>query len=244
MAKPRVRETRRRNKLMAYHPAERVAAKLALRGGAVSHTTYQGTWLPWCDNPVQVVVERRSGFGERGLEATMKVPCRRCDRCLLFRQLTWRDRAAAEVALSKRTWFLTLTFSPVHLAGILAEARSQDPARIERAAYRHVQLYLKRVRKAVPRAKVRYLAIYERGAETGRSHYHLLIHEVGERPISKRVLEEQWRSHVHARLVDAASPGAASYVTKYLTKSVGTRPRASDDYGHGYRPRVKKSASL
>lgn len=126
---------------------------------------------------------------------------------------------------------LTLTFSPIHLAGTLARAKSPDLKDVERSAYGEVQKFLKRLRKAVPRSKVRYLAIYERGEESGRSHYHLLLHEVGERPVTKAVLERQWPSHVHARLVDTSSGHAAGYVTKYLTKSIDISPRASNGYG-------------
>ena len=77
----------------------------------------------------------------------------------------------------------------------------------------------------------RYLAVYERGEASGRSHYHLLVHERGSYPIPKRVLEDMWPSHVHARLVSKETTGSASYVTKYLTKNLAVRPRASGRYG-------------
>lgn len=213
------------------HPAQKVALGMALRGRQVSRTLFVDSDQPYCDEPVKVVVAMRGSVSAQGVETIQFRPCRKCAKCLRFRQLRWRQRALHEVARSKRTWFVTLTFSPAHLAGILIEAKSGELARVERAAYRHVQRYLKRLRKAVPRCKVRYLAVYERGETTGRSHYHLLIHETGERPVHKAQLEGLWASFVHARLVSASRDGAASYVTKYLTKSIGIRPRASNDYG-------------
>lgn len=159
----------------------------------------------------------------------MTVPCRKCPRCLQFRQLRWRQRAIQEIAQANRTWFVTLTFSPVQLAGVLVSAAKPDLVQVERRAYRDVQHYMKRLRKTG--AAFRYLAVYERGEASGRSHYHLLVHETGRWPIPKRVLEDTWPSHVHARLVDDVTTGAATYVTKYLTKAIEIRPRASVKYG-------------
>lgn len=168
----------------------------------------------------------------------MDVPCRRCPKCLQFRQMQWRERALLEILASNRTWFVTLTFDEPHLAGIIAEAMlnecHEDEAltegHIETAAYRHVQRYFKRLRKA--KAVFRYLAIFERGEDTGRPHYHLFLHETGTRPVLKRVIEDQWRSFVHARLVGGDDvAGAASYLTKYATKSLDVPPRSSGGYG-------------
>lgn len=159
----------------------------------------------------------------------MKVPCRRCKPCLQFRQMKWRERAIHEIGVSNRTWAVTLTFSPVQLAGVLMSADGGQLVQVERRAYADVQRYMKRLRKSG--AVFRYLAVYERGEASGRSHYHLLVHETGRYPIPKRVLEDTWPSHVHARLVNKETTGSASYVTKYLTKNLAVRPRASGRYG-------------
>jgi len=213
-------------------PAQKLFRSLVMRGAGRSRTVAAASWVPYCDNPVVVHMAHRSGRHHRGVEATMQAPCRKCPKCLQFRQMRWRQRAINEIAQSKRTWFVTLTFSPVQLAGVLLAAKSGSLADVEASAYADVQKFFKRVRKECPAARFRYVAIYERGEETGRSHYHLLLHEVGIRPVLKAVLERQWPSFVHARLVtDADGSRRASYVTKYLTKSLGIRPRASLHYG-------------
>lgn len=231
--------------------AVRAAAKMAARG--LAHPVGGYTWLapgkPYCDDPVQLVIGKRGKSAGLPVGLYMWGPCRKCEKCLLFRQMKWRERAMVELLATaqrgNRSWWVTLTFSPVHLAGILAEAVSatggQSLQAVDRAAYGHVQRYLKRLRKA-SKATFRYLAVYERGEETGRSHYHLLIHETGGRPVLKRQLEEQWRSHVHARLVhlDKGPGGLASYVTKYATKSVEVRIRASQAYGREGRPTARQ----
>ena len=222
-------------KLMEHAPAvratRRMAQNIAMRGGALSRTEFHDPASPYCDAPAPVRRVIRAGSGDRPLEVTAFRPCRRCEKCLQFRQMVWRDRALNEIANANRTWMVTLTFDPVHLAGLIYEAQEMrgPPERaLDRAAYGHVQKYFKRLRQAAL-TRFRYLAVFEEGEKTGRPHYHVLLHEVG-RPISKRTLEDQWRSNVHCRLV-ASGRGSASYVTKYATKSLAVRLRASARYG-------------
>ena len=207
---------------------------MAKQGYQVSQTEFVDLRKPFCDEPVEVKRRIRSGGLYKGIELFRYAPCRKCEKCLLFRRLKWKERMSWEITQGKRTWFVTLTFAPTHMAGVYQEARSLPGsnwhARVDRAAYAHVQRYLKRLRKYNPKLRLRYCAVFELGKNTGRPHYHLLIHEHGERPVSKRSLEEQWRSHVHARLV-RSSNGAAGYLSKYLTKDISARMRASLAYG-------------
>lgn len=222
--------------------ARSIFRALALKGYAKSLTEAYADFKPYCDEPVRVErrASARDGLG-RSVEVAFNVPCRKCEKCRQFRSLQWRDRCAIEIAIWPRTWFVTLTFSPVHLAGILAEAavngKGADRARdVEQAAYKHVQAYFKRLRKGG--ASFRYLAVYELGEQTGRSHFHVMFHEMRRGSLTKRVIEAQWRSNVHARLVGAE---ASAYVTKYATKSAGSPFRASFGYGTG-GPSVRKLA--
>lgn len=229
---------------IGYRRAMLVAAKLAAKGLAVPVSKYEfvAERKPYCDNPVRVGFSKPARDAGVPIAVSMWAPCRKCPRCLLFRQMKWRQRCINEIVhchnSGHRQWWVTLTFSPVHLAGIIAEAVSKygsaDLKYLEKCAYKHVQLYLDRLRKAA-KTRFRYLAVYERGGETGRSHYHLLLHETGPRPLLKRQIEALWRSHVHARLVhvDKRSTGLASYISKYATKHVEVRPRASLGYGVG-----------
>lgn len=220
-------------------------AKLALLGHAKGLTLVDSDRLPHCDDPQRIHRITDPKAPARTLEVNFWAPCRKCAKCLQFRQMKWRERALVEIMRGNRTWFVTLTFSPVHLTGITFEAakeRGSDAlSRLEKAAYRHVQRYFKRLRKEG--AVFRYLAVFEQGEQNGRPHYHLLLHETGERPILKRTIEGKWRrgSHVHCRLVAKEADGAASYVTKYATKSASVRLRASQRYGAlPDRPRSQK----
>ena len=215
----------------------RMAMNISLRGGQLTSSQLHDPSVPYCDAPRPIERFIKAGGPDRPLHVTAFRPCRRCEKCLQFRQMKWRERAVHEIMddATRRTWWMTLTLSPHHLAGILQEARDRPGAdwdqRVDGAAYRHVTRYLKRLRKTA-KTRFRYLWVFERGDETGRPHYHGLIHEIGS-PITKSTLEAQWRSNVHCRLVakDRRGQGAASYVTKYATKSLSVRIRASSAYG-------------
>jgi len=142
-------------------------------------------------------------------------------------------------AHNRRSWFVTLTYDPPHMAGVMQEARRRRDGSVENASWLHVSRYIKRLRKGGARFEgdtvwppeaFRYAAIHERGDETGRTHWHLLVHELGPRPIGNRHLKAAWRSNVDCSLVDAAESGLAAYLTTYLNKGSG-RPRASLHYG-------------
>lgn len=116
--------------------------------------------------------------------------------------------------------------------------RGTRERRIDDAAYKHVQRYFKRLRKAT-KASFRYIAVFELGEEHGRAHYHLLIHEIS-KPITKSAIDQQWRSIVHARLVAMDRKGLPAYISKYATKSLSVAVRASTYYGKEKPPTPTK----
>lgn len=87
---------------------------------------------------------------------------------------------------------------------------------------------------------LRYLLVVEEhtggGAHHGLPHFHLLIHELDDKyPVRHEVLASQWKlGNTRFKLVDADEGEKrkfANYVTKYLTKSILCRARASQKYG-------------
>lgn len=216
-------------KLYEPSPAAKAAVKMARH--RVSWTQYISTEKPYCDDPQTVSMTQRPGAAP-GVYVERLVPCRKCTKCMQFRRLRWRDRMRAEIVAAPRTWFVTLTFDEIHLAGVISESaarrESTEAQRVEAAAYKHVQGYFKRLRKHG--ASLRYAAIPEYGDEKGRLHYHLLLHEIEPHCLPYRLIDTKWRSFVDASLVRNPQ-GAASYVCKYLTKSL-SRIRASSEYGN------------
>lgn len=174
--------------------------------------------------------------------------CRRCAPCLRARAWLWRQRALAEVSAAPRSFFGTLTIAPEwqyrSLAVAEADARDDgvefstlDPAQqfVRRVAVlnREFTTYLKRVRKQGLR--IRYLLVAEHH-KSGLPHFHVLVSEF-ERLGSDVwdtycILKSQWRlGHSDFGGVDKGSPREASYICKYLSKSMFARVRASIDYG-------------
>ncbi len=172
-----------------------------------------------------------------------EVRCRECDNCLAARSAHWRYRARAEIGAAPRTWFGTLTFKPErHYAALCAvhlrltrrgvELRQVTENELFRLLAvelgKELTTYLKRLRKAG--AVIRYLMVTE-AHKTGKPHFHMLVHEQSEDlPVRHRLLKDKWAAGFSDwKLVEG--PAAASYVTKYLSKSMKARVRASEMYG-------------
>lgn len=186
----------------------------------------------------------------------MYVSCRRCEACLKHRAKLWTARALEETRLSARTWFGTITLAPEHHHVALAKARrvasrnaidfdALEPD--EQFQMRHHQInveltkYIKRVRSNTG-APLRYLLVVE-AHKSGLPHYHALVHQVADTPVSKRDLQGAWAlGFTQFKLVDPETP-AAFYVCKYLAKSALARVRASAGYGRGASRRYASEAS-
>lgn len=180
--------------------------------------------------------------GKRGtLILDLQVRCRQCESCLRARARHWALRAKSEIDAVARTWFGTLTLRPdrqnyyLNLARA-SYARSGDdldrqPEEVifrERAAAIGLEVtrYLKRVRKNSG-ARLRYVLVFE-AHKSGDPHLHMLVHEVGG-VVTYRHLSDAWtEGFTKWKLADT---GASRYVTKYLSKSMLARVRASVRYG-------------
>lgn len=135
------------------------------------------------------------------------VRCRKCEACLRHRRQVWFARMMSELGVSPRTWFVTLTW------------RGEEPT----APYRDVQLWLKRLRK---RAKLRFVAVQERGDEGGRLHWHLLVH-TGVFVRARHVREDWPQGFCKATLAKSANVG---YLANYASGAM-LRVHASTGYG-------------
>lgn len=201
-----------------------------------------------CESPVDLpAVGLPSGIvpeNSQVLTLTIHARCRQCDNCLAHRRRLWMARARDELLAARRTWFGTLTVSPENRfrLRVLAERRRLRAGNevlssltapeqyhiLAREMGIEVTKWLKRVR-AESATSFRYLLVFE-AHKDGFPHIHLLLHECSE-PVTKRLLERQWRyGFSHWRLV-GDDPRAAWYVCKYLAKDALTRVRASARYG-------------
>lgn len=156
------------------------------------------------------------------------IPCGQCMSCRLAKAQDWSTRVHHEAARHADNCFVTLTFSEEFLP-------SDGSVRV-----RHIQLFMKRLRKRLGHARVRYFACGEYGERGYRPHYHLIL--FGYCPadlvpwrrsssgfiVSRSAeLETVWPyGHVEVGTVTTQSAG---YVARYVTKKV-----TGDDAGDHY----------
>lgn len=146
----------------------------------------------------------------------MLIPCGQCIGCRLEYSRQWAVRAIHEARLHDKNCFLTLTFDNEHLP-------SDQSIHVE-----DVQKFLKRLRKAIAPAKVRYMACGEYGTKLGRPHYHLLVfgYDFPDKVIrTKRLDHIYYTSPLLSRLwpfgyhiIGDVSFESAAYVARYILK--------------------------
>jgi len=181
-----------------------------------------------------------SGRIEPARSASFTVRCRKCANCAKANAKQWAIRAAAEMELAPRTWFVTLTFrAEIHW---IFERKAEKQGRsIFDLEFKEVQKMFKRMRKAGH--SFRYLLATE-AHKSGLPHFHLLLHENALSPFTSRILsgnqheglKPQFWDHgqVHCRLVPQDRAWArAWYLCKYISKDPSARQRASIQYGGG-----------
>lgn len=190
-----------------------------------------------CENPYEICL---TSFPPKGLSPIqtydysdasirtlyMDTACRKCETCGRNRSRYWAQRARAEIIASPRTWFCTYTINPHWRFMFSLRSGSTNFHDSYQEISKEITKYYKRLRKAG--FKFKYVCIAE-SHKDGYPHIHMLIHEVSG-PIPKRRLEGEWPyGFTNIKLVD--SPQAAWYITKYLSKDMRTRVRASQHYG-------------
>lgn len=137
--------------------------------------------------------------------------------CRLDKARDWSTRLSHEASLHEANSFLTLTFATEHLP--------EDHS----VHVRDVQLFMKRLRKAVGR--VRFFACGEYGDQGGRPHYHILVfgHDFPDKMPWRKTgsgyivyrsaaLEKLW-PYGHAE-IGTVTVQSAGYVARYITKKV------------------------
>lgn len=151
------------------------------------------------------------------------VPCGKCVGCRTDRANMWARRCMHEASLWDHNCFLTLTYDDDHLpaGGFLVR--------------RHLQLFVKRLRKRVSTdescflrnpeiSSFRFLACGEYGTKFLRPHYHLLLFNLNMRDryrVAKDYYEspcvsELWKYGTHK--LGEVSHKSAKYVAKYSVK--------------------------
>ena len=175
---------------------------------------------------------RHYGFGLEELKKRygkqlILLPCGHCYMCSVDYSRMWASRIMLETKDHLHNCFITLTFN--------------DWMVPERPCKRHVQLFLKRLRKVVP-GRIKYFACGETGEHKGsresNPHYHLIIfgYDFPDKKEFKRSgsglmiyrseeLDRLWSIKIKGKLVNlgfasigSVTPESAQYVAKYCMK--------------------------
>lgn len=159
----------------------------------------------------------------------VKIPCKRCIGCRLDYSRTWADRMILELDHHKgKAIFLTLTYDDEHLP--------VNEFGFSTLSKRDLQLFMKRLRRALPDREIRFYAVGEYGSweKTHRPHYHLILfglsmedfpmarpvarNELGQLSYSHPFLEERWKKGLIG--FSEVSWKTCAYVSRYVQKKV------------------------
>lgn len=139
---------------------------------------------------------------EDGPRDFLRLPCGGCIGCRKSRAREWALRCTLELAEHSTACWSTLTY----------EDRYKPPS-LRRD---HLQGWLKRLRRRLGAARVKFFASGEYGERTFRPHYHAILFGV---PVESSVPQASW-PFGYVR-VDPLTPAAISYVAGYCSKKLG-----------------------
>lgn len=149
----------------------------------------------------------------------MSVPCGQCIACRVARTQQWTTRLMHEASMHEASCFTTLTFDPEHVPFL---------GSIDR---RHVQLFMKRLRKALGEG-LRFFAAGEYGEQSNRPHYHVILFgtdfradrvphrrsSTGHMLYRSPLLERLWPFGISS--IGDLTTASAGYVAAYTVKKI------------------------
>lgn len=133
--------------------------------------------------------------------------CRKCDPCIDNRKNAWVLRMHLESMLypKDQVTTATLTYRNEELPSSTKEAKEQ------------LQKFMKRLRKDLF-SKVRFFAALEKGSETYRYHWHIILFGLTFNFHNKAYIEKKWGHGFVRRWEPIRSTGGIAYAAKYALK--------------------------
>lgn len=152
------------------------------------------------------------------IQTEVTVPCGKCPNCTARRVSAWSFRLMQQNKIAHSAMFLTLTYStktvPITNNGFMSLDKT------------HIQLFMKRLRKAQCGSKkspIKYYICGEYGGRTNRPHYHAIMFNA-----KVELIQDAWQyGSVHYGMdVNEASVG---YTLKYMSKPTRIPMHRNDD---------------
>lgn len=135
----------------------------------------------------------------------MFVPCGSCLGCRIAHSREWSLRLLHELGYWDHAVFLTLTYDEDHCPRSLSK--------------RELQLFWKRVRRALGDRKIKYFSCGEYGDIYGRPHYHAIV--FGLQGTDERLIQECWQKGFI--MLGGVSQKSIAYVTGYVLKKYNNK---------------------
>lgn len=169
---------------------------------------------------------------KKGLE---KFNCGYCPECLKQRANVWALRSVYQSKESVQNMMITLTYDTYKRddRGRIIGENVPDPDII--LSKRHVQLFIKRLRKYIGDVKIKYIICGEHGSRTHRAHYHALIFgycfpdlipykksKRGNQIYKSPKLTELWGHGICTVDSKSVNGSISRYCTKYIAKNTRT----------------------
>lgn len=153
---------------IGFHPSGKT--KYMICEYSVDHVELlSGQWIS-CSSP------ERGSYSDRVVRDFTEIPCGHCIGCRLEYSRQWANRCLLEMQYHEQSWFVTLTYDDQHVPRRYYGAPDTGVAFPSLTVCRRdVQLFLKRLRKAIEPQTIRFFGCAEYGPVTKRPHYHLIL---------------------------------------------------------------------
>jgi len=131
--------------------------------------------------------------------------CGKCSDCHNKYIQHWVFRLQRQQYETPDCIFLTLTYDYEHIPF------HKGKFTLHKKDY---QDFLKRLRKALPYRKIKYVLCGEYGTDKGRPHYHLIIYDLTQRDVN--TIQDAWgKGSIH---IGTVTPASIAYTFKYAVK--------------------------
>lgn len=106
----------------------------------------------------------------------VQIPCGKCVGCRLEYSRQWANRCLLELEYHDSAYFVTLTYNDDAVPrSLYTDPDTGEVHESKTLRKRDFQLFMKRLRRAFPNDKIRFLASGEYGGKTLRPHYHAIL---------------------------------------------------------------------
>lgn len=188
-----------------------------------------------CTRPIRL----KQGKSYAAIKHTdgLLVPCGKCMACRIQKRKEWSLRMLHEKEFWDDSIFVTLTYDDSHVPDNYTLVK------------RDLQLFIKRLRKAIVPRRIKYFACGEYGDLNGRPHYHAIIFGLSLSPADKQIIMDNWNycdwsvDSIREKSFGLAEPDSINYVAQYIDKKF-TGEKAQEEYVRKNRDPVFRILSL